>query len=130
MKRTSNTIEITQVDESVKKAIVRQVESGQMSQMEAAREYGLSRSAIQKWLKQYGKLRFKTKVIKVTMKDEKEKLKELRQALGDAHLKIRYYEKMLEVAKKEYGMDIKKKLATTVSELSRKKDVKSSDCAE
>lgn len=122
------TVILKEVDEGIKHQIVETIESGKMSQMQAAREYGFSRAAICKWLKQYGKLRIKTQIVKIVMKEEKEKIKELSEALGDAHLKIRYYEKLLELASKECGKDLKKNLATKASEALSKKETKSKDC--
>ena len=115
---------IKAVDERVKINIVREIESGKISQSAAAREYGFSRTVVQKWVRQYGMLRTRTKLIRVVMADEKEKIQELQSALGDAHLKLKLYEKMLELASKECGMDIKKKFATKVSESSDKKGEK------
>jgi len=117
------------VSEDVKRRIVEEIESGSIGQCEASRLYGLSRAAIQKWLKQYGKLRYRTQIVEVVMKDEKEKIEELQQALSDAHLKLRLYDKMLELAGKEYKADLKKNFSTQASELLKGKGSKSKKSA-
>ena len=123
------TVVIKKFDEKLKQHIVREVESGKMSQMEAARECGVGRTAICKWLKMYGKLRVRTKIVEVVMKEEKAKIKELQAALGDAHLKLRFYETLMDLAKEKYGIDIKKNLATKASEGSESKGSKSKSSA-
>lgn len=118
------------VGEEVKRRIVQEIESGRMSQSEAARAYGLSRLSIHKWLKEYGKLQYRTSVVEIVMKDEQDKIRELQQALADAHLKIRLYDKMLELAGKEYKADLKKNFSTQASELLKGKTAPSKACAE
>jgi transposase-like protein len=117
------------VGEEVKKRIVAEIESGRIGQCEAARLYGISRTAIHKWLKEYGKLRYRTRIVEVVMKDQQDKVKELQQALADAHLKLLLYDKMLELAGKEYKADLKKNFSTQASELLRGKATPSKDCA-
>lgn len=118
------------VSEEVKKRIVEEIESGEVGQCEASRLYGISRVSIQKWLKQYGRLRYRTQIVEVVMKDEKGKLQELQEALADAHLKIRLYDKMLELAGKEYQVDLKKNFSTAASEFLKKPAAKSKGSAE
>jgi transposase len=115
------TVIIKEVDEQLKRRIVQGLESGKMSQMDACREYGMSRTSLQKWVKQYGRARVRIKRIEVVMKDQTDKIKELQQALGEAQLKVRFYEKMLEIASRDCGYDLKKKLATKLSESSESK---------
>jgi transposase len=94
--------------EEFKQHIVSEVESGNLSLSEAAREYGASKCVVHGWLKDYGKFRPKRTVVEVVMRSEKEKIAELEKALSEAHLKIRLYEKMLEQAGKKYKTDLKK----------------------
>lgn len=63
------------------------------------------------------------------MKDEKEKIQELQQALSDAHLKLRLYEKMFELAGAELQTDIKKNFYTEASERLKKPEKKSKGSA-
>ena len=94
--------------EELKRRIVQELESGELGQCEASRVYGIHRKAITKWQKQYGRLPPTREIVEVVMKDEKEKIAELQQALSDAHLKLRLYDKMLELAGEEYKADLKK----------------------
>jgi transposase len=126
--RTNGVIRVA--DEALKRRIVEEIESGEMSQSEAARAYGFNRSAFSKWLRQYGRLPHRREIVEVVMKDEKERLSELQSALSDAHLKIRLYEKMFELAKSEYQIDLKKNYSTQASELLKKKGPKLPESAE
>lgn len=123
-------IEVKVVSEKVKLGIVKEIESGRIGQCEASRQYGLSRSTIQKWLKQYGKLRYRTRIVEVVMSDQKDKIQELQQALADAHLKLRLYDTMLDLAGKEYRVDLKKNFSTQASELLKAGAAKSKSSAE
>ena len=118
------------VSEDVKRHIVSEIESGNLGQCEASRFYEISRHSIQKWLKRYGKIRYKTTIVEVVMKDEKDKIEELKQALADAHLKMRIYDKMFEIARQDFNVDIKKKYSMQASELLKKKDTRSDNSAE
>lgn len=115
---------IIEVEEALKLAIVKEVESGRYSQMEAAKIYGVSRTSIRKWLINYGKLRQETQIVKVVMEDQKDKIKELESALSDAYLEIRLYKKMIEISKRDFGFDVKKKLGSVQLENLRKETYK------
>jgi len=116
---------IKKVDESLKKRIVEEIESGEISQNEASRTYGFSRVAIGKWMQQYGKLRCRTRIVEVTMRDESKKIAELQKALAESHLKVRFYEHIIDCANEEYKTDLKKNFDTRASEDLRLKDGKS-----
>ena len=120
MKKYTNGVIRVPSDE-LKRHIINEIESGQMSQSEAERVYGISRGAISKILRQYGRIPPQRQIVEVVMKDQKEKIEELQQALSDAHLKIRLYDKVFELAEKEYKEDIKKNLSIKASELLTKK---------
>lgn len=112
------------VSEDLKRKIVEEIESGNIGQCEASRLYGIQRGAILKWLKRYGKFAHTRKIVEVVMKDEKEKIEQLQQALADAQLKIRLYDRMLDMASEEYKTDIKKNFYTEASNLLRLKERK------
>ena len=72
---------------------------------------------IQQWIKKFGKLHLLNKVVRIELKDEISKLKqlekekkELESALANAHLKLITYETLIEVAEEELGVDLKKNL--------------------
>jgi transposase len=122
--------EIRRYSEALKKKVVEEVESGKLSQAEAARRYGLRRGAVWDFLRAYGRLYNKRRIVEVVMVDQKEKIDELKEALADAHLKLRLYDKMLELAGKEYKADLKKNFFTQASELLKNKGLKSDGSAE
>lgn len=104
--------------EDVKRTIVGEVESGRLSIMDASREYGISKSMIGLWLREYGKYRPKKDVVEIVMKSEKDRIAELEKALADATLKARVYEELINQASKALKVDIKKNFGTGQSELS------------
>ena len=126
--RTNGVIRVA--DEALKVRIVREIESGAIGQCEASRLYGFSRGALSKWLRTYGRLSHTREIVEVVLKDEKEKIGELQQALSDAHLKLRLYEKMFELAGKEYNADLKKNFSTRALESLKGKATKLKGSAE
>lgn len=109
--------------EALKLHVVSEIENGKQSLAEACRRYGIPVTTARDWLDLHGKRQRRVRVIEVTMKDQEDKIKELKSALSDAHLKIRIYEKMFELAEKECGIGIKKNTATGQLELVRTKKV-------
>ena len=110
--------------EELKHRIVKQIESGELSIAEARRMVGAPKGVIQYWLSEYGRFKPQRNIVEVIMKDDKERLQELEKALADAHLKIKIYEELVELAKKEYKIDLKKSFGTEVSESSKPKGKK------
>ena len=95
--------------------IVSDICSGKLSQAEACREYGVNRATMRDWVQLYGRLKHR-KVVEVVMSDQKDKIAELQKALGEAHMKLRVYESLLDIAKTKYNLDLKKNIGTTPSE--------------
>lgn len=106
-----------------KQKVVSEIESGKLSIGSARRIYDIGgTSTIQGWIRRLGKDHLLNKVVRIQMKDEKDKLKELEKkrrelesALSEAHLKIRSLETLLDIASEHYGTDIKKNFATKAS---------------
>lgn len=106
-----------------RRKVVEEIESGKYSIGEAARIYDIrGGETIQNWLRKMGRKHLLNKVVRIEMKDEKDKLKalegekkELESALAQAHLKILSLETMLDIASEKVGQDLKKKYATKVS---------------
>lgn len=102
--------------------VVGEIEEGKLSISEAQRLYDIKGGeTIQKWIKKFGKDELLGRVVRVELKDEVNRLKELEKrtrelesALAQAHLELLCLEKMLALASREYGEDIKKKFATKV----------------
>ena len=103
-----------------KQKVIREIENGKLTKNQARILYGIGGgSIIQQWIKKFGKLHLLNKVVRVELTGEISKLKELEKqkkelesALAQAHLKLLYYESLIEVAEEELGVDLKKKLDT------------------
>lgn len=101
-----------------KQKVISELESGKLTRSEARKLYGIGGgSTINGWLKNHGKLQLLNKVVRIELKDELSKLKqlekdkkELESALANAHLKLITYETLIEVAEEELGVDLKKNL--------------------
>ena len=107
--------------EPFRRAVVKEVENGELSLSDAAKRYGVTKGAVKHWLTEYGSFRPKRDVVEMVMKSEEDKIRELEKALSDAHLKIRAYEELLKIAEKKYGGGLKKNTGTTLSGPSGKK---------
>lgn len=112
---------IKKFSEELKIAIVEEIESGMYSQYEASSHYGVSRVCLRKWLAQYGKLKVHRTIVEVKMANSKDEIRELKEALADSQLKIKFLEKVLEVAGRHYKTDIKKTIGAQVSMSSTEK---------
>lgn len=100
----------------LKRRVVKEFETGKMSQGDLTRLYGLRRGAIWDWLQEYGTINNRKRIVEVVMSDQKEKIEELQKALADAHLKLRIYDAIIEEANNEYSTDIKKNFGTKALE--------------
>ncbi|MBT1701618.1 transposase [Fulvivirgaceae bacterium PWU4] len=113
--------------EDFKKSCVKDYETGQFSVQEMSELYHIQPVLIYRWIYKfstYNKRRIKV----VEMADSsKEKLKELQKRIselerivGQKQLNIDFLEKMIELAKAQYGIDIKKNSDTPPSSGSEK----------
>jgi transposase-like protein len=108
---------------SFKRKVVEEIESGKYSIGECQRIYDIrGGSTINRWLKKLGREHLLPRVVRIEMKDEQEKIKELERqkrelesALAQAHLKIVSLETMIDIAEEQLGIDIKKKSVTRAS---------------
>ncbi len=99
-----------------KKKKVHEIEQNISSIAEICREYQVTRSAVYKWIYKYSIMRKKgikqiieAKSDTLKMKLLKERLKELERIIGQKQLLIDFQQKVIELAEKEYKIDIKKK---------------------
>lgn len=105
--------------EDFKRLIVKEYDKGRYSVLELSKLYHIDNSVIYRWIYKYSIFNEKSARI-VEMKessskkvnDLEKKIKELEQAVGQKQLKIDFYEKMMEIAKDEYGIDVKKNFDT------------------
>jgi transposase-like protein len=99
-----------------KQKVVSEVERGKMNFEQARRIYDIGgTTTIQKWVKKFGKNHLLGKVVRIEMKDEKDKTKELERqknelesALAQAHLKTLSLEALIESVEEHYKIDVKK----------------------
>lgn len=107
---------IYRYSEAFRQKVVSEIESGQLSIYQAQKVYSIYGSVtIQKWIKRLGKNHLLRKVVRVEMKDERDRIKTLEQekkklesALAQTQLKVLALETLIEVAEESYKIDIKK----------------------
>ena len=108
--------------EEFKKTCVKEYESGQFSVLELSKLYQINAVIIYRWIYKYSAYnKRRIKVVEMAS-SSKEKLKELQKKISDLErvvgqkqLNIDFLEKMIEIAKNEYGIDIKKNFGTPPS---------------
>ena len=113
--------------EEFKRTVVKEFESGQYSVIQLERLYKVKSAVIYRWIYKYSNFNEKSVRI-VEMKESKthrikeleEKIKQLERMVGQKQLYIEYIEKMMEIAKDELGIDIKKNSNTPQSDGSGK----------
>lgn len=96
--------------------IISEIESGKYSIAQARRTYDIKGpNTIQYWLKKYGKAHLTPQVIRVQMKNEKDKVKELQnqvkrleKALAQAQVDNICWQSLVEVIDEKYQIDSKK----------------------
>ena len=102
--------------EDFKRKKVREIERNISSISEIYREYQVSRTSIYKWIYKYSNMRKRgVKQVVEARSDTrkiqqlKEQMKELERVIGQKQLLIDFQQKAIELAEKEYNIDIKKK---------------------
>ncbi|MAY82534.1 MAG: transposase [Flavobacteriales bacterium] len=112
--------------EEFKKSIVKDFESGKLSVLQLERLHGISNQSIYDWIYKYSN--FNEKGYRVVekksssqqkIKELESKIKELESAVGRKQIMIDYLETMMEVAKDELNVDIKKNFGTPHSKGSK-----------
>lgn len=109
--------------------VVSEIERGELTVAEARRLYDIRGAAtVNNWLRRLGREHLLPRVIRIEMKGEKDRIKELERrnrqlekALADAHLKVLALESVIEIAEEDYGVDFKKKPDTKGSDARSRK---------
>lgn len=104
--------------EAFKLKVVREYERGNMTKDNLMEKYHIGgHSVVLEWLRKYGKFPYpKTTAPGRPMKDpQKQKIKELEHQLKETQNKLLVYEKLLEIAKREDGIDLLKNTDTKLS---------------
>lgn len=100
--------------------VISEIESGKYTMHQAKQVYDIGgMGTISYWLKKYGKNHLLNKVVRIQMKNEADKIKqlknekqELESALAQAHVKIVCLESLVECAEQEFSVDLKKNFGT------------------
>jgi transposase len=101
--------------EELKRKIVKEFESGKVRISELCRAYDISDTSIYNWVKKYSPYTQRGEQIIVESKSEtrrvlelSKKTSELERVIGQKQITIEYLEKVISLANKELGVDLKK----------------------
>lgn len=108
---------------SFKQKVVREIEEEGLKIREAARRYGIKGGAtIQRWIVKFGKNHLLNKIVRIEMKGEKDRMKQLESeiqrlkiALADATLQKDALEALIDIVNENYHTDVKKNLGQQLS---------------
>jgi transposase-like protein len=109
--------------EDFRRRKVGEIERGITSVSEVSREYQVTRASIYKWIRKYSRMRKKQeRMVVESLSDTrkiaalKERVKELERIVGQKQIQLDFSEKLIELAEREYGIDIKKNSSTPSSD--------------
>lgn len=101
-----------------KKRVVKEIESGQYTVLQASREFDVSFQTVYRWLYRYSRYLQKNKVLVVEEQSEQRKrleleqqIKDLEAALGRKQMEVDFLNKLIELAGQEYNTDLKKNIS-------------------
>ena len=105
---------IKRYSEELKRKVVLEVESGRMSVSGVVESFDISSpSVVHNWLRKYGKLQPKIKLIRIDMDENVKKLRELEKALSEEKVRNMLYKYELEYMHEHFpDSELKKKLNT------------------
>jgi len=101
-----------------KKQVVREYEKGLLNKNQIQRKYGLGgKSRVLEWCRKYGKFAYHSSTpTGRPMKDpQRQRIKELEKKLKAAELKLKVYDKLIEITNRELDTDIIKKIEAKLS---------------
>jgi transposase len=104
--------------ETFKRVVVREFEQWLLNKDQLQRKYGLGgNSTVLKWCRKYGKFVYDSPLQNGRpMKDpQKQRIKELEKKLKAAELKLKVYDKLIEITNRELDQDIIKKIEAELS---------------
>lgn len=122
--------EIKEYSLAFKQMVVTQIESGKFTIAEAKRTYDIGGwGTIPKWMRKLGKDHLLNKVVRIEMKGEKDRIKELERqkrelesALAQEHLKNNCLESLIECVEEHYQIDVKKNFGEKLPKGQEKKE--------
>lgn len=123
MKKKTTLNQIRIYAEDLKKEIVKQIEEGQITVIQACRAYGISsQQTVYTWLYKYSRnLRKGTRLVMEkdsmdnSLKELQKQIKELEAALGRKSMEADLYKAIVDLASKEYQTDLKKNFGAQAS---------------
>lgn len=104
--------------EAFKKQVVQEFEKGLLNKDQLQIKYGIAgKSRVLEWCRKYGKFAYNIPTQNGRpMKDpQKQRIKELEKKLKAAELKLKVYDKLIEVTNRELDQDIIKKIEAELS---------------
>lgn len=104
--------------EGFRKQVVREFEQGLLNKDQLQRKYGLGgKSTVLQWCRKYGKFAYDSPTQNGRpMKDpQKQRIKELEKKLKAAELKLKVYDKLIEITNRDLDQDIIKKIEAELS---------------
>jgi len=117
--------------DSFKLSLVKEFETGRYSVVELERLHDISDSLIYSWIYKYSKYNEKgyrmvehTASSSKKVKELQDKIKSLEAIVGQKQIKIDFLEKMIDIAKEELDIDIKKNYSTPQSNTSNQTKTK------
>jgi transposase-like protein len=122
MEQLKVTLKVTkpqkQYSEVFKRQVVREFEQGLLNKDQLMGKYGLGgKSRVLEWCRKYGKFDYEspTKNGRPMKDPQKQRIKELEKKLKAAELKLKVYDKLIEVTNRELDTDIIKKIEARLS---------------
>lgn len=114
---------ILRYSRAFKQKVVSEIESGRFSIPEARRVYDINGcGTVERWIRKFGKNDLLCRVVRIEMKDEKDRIKQLEKekrqlesALAQSHLKNMSLEALIECVEEQYGIDVKKNFGAKAS---------------
>jgi transposase-like protein len=118
---------------SFKQKVVGEIEQQGLTFKEAASRYGIRGSTtIQNWVRKFGKNHLLNKIVRVEMREEKDRVKELEAevkrlkiALADSTMEKHVLETLIGLVNKHYDTDVKKNLGQQPSKNPKDKSTRS-----
>ena len=90
-----------------KMEVVEAYQSGQMSQRQITRKYGIGRPTIMAWMNKYGNI--EVNYYKMREKTPQQEIVELKAALRASHTENKALKYVMEIIQEEYGEEVVKK---------------------
>lgn len=123
MNRTNRVIRTPRkFTEDFKRQVVKEYESGTFSVRQLGRLYGLANQQIYSWIYKFSTFNEKGyRIVEAKdssankLKEMEERIKELERSIGQKQIKIDFLEKMIDIAKTDLNIDIKKNYDTSQS---------------